>query len=222
MVLDIGPRPAWVRVDPERVQQVLWNLASNAVKFTPPGSRVAVRRVVLDGIRWLPTARCKQHAHARRPRAGDLACLRCPAPGQREDAPAALPIERALPRPYVPLMKLVIAGGTGQVGALYRRRALARGDDVIILTRRPREDGDIAWDGRTLGAWQKAIDDADVDVVINLAGRTVNCRYTRKNLAEMMDSRVDSTRVIGQAIVAARRPPRVWLQMSTATIYARA
>lgn len=118
----------------------------------------------------------------------------------------------------VALMKLVIAGGTGQVGALYRRRALARGDQVTILTRSPRQEGDLAWDGRTLGAWQAAIDGADV--VVNLAGRTVNCRYTRKNLAEMMDSRVDSTRVIGQAIIAAERPPRVWLQMSTATIYA--
>jgi uncharacterized protein (TIGR01777 family) len=57
-------------------------------------------------------------------------------------------------------------------------------------------------------------------VVINLAGRSVNCRYTKENLAEMMASRVDSTRVIGEAIAAANHPPRVWLQMSTATIYA--
>ena len=115
-------------------------------------------------------------------------------------------------------MKIVVAGGTGQVGSLYRRRALARGDEVTILTRSPRGEGELAWDGRTLGPWQSAVDGADV--VINLAGRTVNCRYTKKNLAEMMSSRVDSTRVIGEAIQAAKHPPSVWLQMSTATIYA--
>ncbi len=74
------------------------------------------------------------------------------------------------------------------------------------------------WDGKTLGPWAAELDGADV--VVNLAGRTVNCRYTEENLAQMMDSRVDSTRVVGQAIAAAKQPPRVWLQMSTATIYA--
>src|SRR5262249_20597003 len=66
--------------------------------------------------------------------------------------------------------------------------------------------------------WAEEIDGADV--VINLAGRSVNCRYTDANLKAMMDSRVDSTRAVGQAIENASRPPRVWLQMSTATIYA--
>ena len=61
---------------------------------------------------------------------------------------------------------------------------------------------------------------AGADVVLNLAGRTVNCRYTAENLKQMMDSRVDSTRVVGQAIAQAKQPPKVWLQMSTATIYA--
>ena len=115
-------------------------------------------------------------------------------------------------------MKIVLAGGTGQVGSLFRRRAVARGDEVVVLTRRPKEAWELAWDGRTLGDWKTAIDGAAV--VINLAGRTVNCRYTKKNLDEMMSSRVDSTRVVGEAIGAASRPPRVWLQMSTATIYA--
>jgi len=115
-------------------------------------------------------------------------------------------------------LKVVIAGGTGQVGELLRRRAEARGDEVVVLTRRPTAGGQLAWDGRTLGPWARAIDGADV--VVNLAGRTVNCRYTKKNLAEMMDSRVDSTRVVGEAIAKAERPPATWLQMSTATIYA--
>lgn len=115
-------------------------------------------------------------------------------------------------------MKIVLAGGTGQVGSLFRRRAVARGDEVTVLSRHPRDASEVAWDGRTLGAWKSAIDGSDV--VINLAGRTVNCRYTKKNLEEMMSSRVDSTRVIGEAIAGSATPPSVWLQMSTATIYA--
>lgn len=114
-------------------------------------------------------------------------------------------------------MRLVICGGTGQVGALLRRRAAARGDEVVVLSRTPRS-GEIAWDGRTVGPWASAIDGADV--VINLAGRSVNCRYTPQNLKEMMDSRVDSTRAVGEAIAQAKRPPATWLQMSTATLYA--
>lgn len=121
---------------------------------------------------------------------------------------------------YSPTMAntIVLAGGTGQIGALLRRRARARGDDVLVLTRHPKESWELAWDGRTLGAWAEAISGASA--VVNLAGRTVNCRYTKNNLAEMLSSRVDSTRVIGQAIARAKEPPKTWLQMSTATIYA--
>lgn len=74
------------------------------------------------------------------------------------------------------------------------------------------------WDGASLGPWTSEIDGADV--VINLAGRSVNCRYTDENLRQMMDSRVDSTRVVGEAIASTKAPPATWLQMSTATIYA--
>lgn len=76
----------------------------------------------------------------------------------------------------------------------------------------------VPWDGRTLGDWAAEIDGADV--VINLAGRSVNCRYHTKNRREIMDSRLDSTRIIGRAIAQAARPPAIWLQASTATIYA--
>ncbi len=76
----------------------------------------------------------------------------------------------------------------------------------------------VGWDAQSLEPWASEIDGADV--VINMAGRTVNCRYNAKNLREMMDSRVFSTRVVGQVIEQARNPPRVWLQASTATIYA--
>lgn len=74
------------------------------------------------------------------------------------------------------------------------------------------------WDGKNLGEWAREIDGADV--VINLAGRSVNCRYTPENREAITSSRVDSTRVVGEAIARAGHPPPVWLQMSTATIYA--
>ncbi|MFI1330519.1 TIGR01777 family oxidoreductase [Streptomyces sp. NPDC020845] len=115
-------------------------------------------------------------------------------------------------------MKIVIPGGTGQVGGILDRTLTAAGHEVVVLTRRPTHDSELRWDGRTLGPWAETIDGSDV--VINLAGRSVSCRYTEQNLRAMMDSRVDSARVVGEAIAAARRPPRVWLQMSTATIYA--
>jgi uncharacterized protein (TIGR01777 family) len=115
-------------------------------------------------------------------------------------------------------VKVVIPGGTGQVGTLLDRALTAAGHEVVLLTRSPRGDRQVRWDGRTLGDWAGRIDGSDV--VINLAGRSVNCRYTAANLEAMMSSRVDSARVVGEAIAAAARPPRVWLQMSTATIYA--
>lgn len=115
-------------------------------------------------------------------------------------------------------MKVVIPGGTGQVGAILSRSLAAAGHDVVVLTRNPVRDREVHWDGRTLGPWVEEIDGSDV--VINLAGRSVSCRYTPANLQEMMDSRVHSAQVVGEAIAAAARPPGVWMQMSTATVYA--
>jgi uncharacterized protein (TIGR01777 family) len=116
-------------------------------------------------------------------------------------------------------MKIVLPGGTGQLGTLLTRFFQARGDEVVVLSRGGRSLARLVpWDARTGGAWVNELDGADA--VVNLAGRSVNCRYTRKNLAEMLSSRVDSTRAIGAAIERVARPPRVWLQMSTATLYA--
>ena len=117
-------------------------------------------------------------------------------------------------------MKVVIPGGTGQVGTALGRVLRGDGHEVVVLTRRAAGDGQVFWDGEWLGPWAREVDGCDV--VINLAGRSVSCRYTKENLTEMMRSRVRSARVVGQAIGAASRPPRAWLQMSTATIYAHA
>lgn len=115
-------------------------------------------------------------------------------------------------------MKIVLPGGTGQVGTVLERALTAAGHEVVVLSRRPARPGQVPWDGRTLGPWAGVIDGCDV--VVNLAGRSVSCRYTPASLQAMMDSRVDSARVVGEAIATAARPPRVWLQMSTATVYA--
>ena len=117
-------------------------------------------------------------------------------------------------------MKIVIPGGTGQVGTVLARAFHDDGHDVVVLSRKTSNLPwkIVEWNGRNLGDWASEIDGSDV--VINLAGRSVNCRYHDKNRREMMDSRIDSTRVVGEAIRAASKPPRVWLQASTATIYA--
>jgi uncharacterized protein (TIGR01777 family) len=110
-------------------------------------------------------------------------------------------------------MRIVMPGGSGQIGTFLRRGLVAAGHEVVVVGRGA---GVVRWDGCVLDPL--VVDGADA--VVNLAGRSVNCRYTGANLREMMSSRVDSTRAVGEAIAAAERPPRVWLQMSTATIYA--
>jgi uncharacterized protein (TIGR01777 family) len=115
-------------------------------------------------------------------------------------------------------VKVVIPGGTGQVGTILDRVLTAEGHDVVLLTRCPSGARQVFWDGSTLGDWTRQIDGSDV--VINLAGRSVSCRYTTENLEAMMSSRVQSARVVGEAIADAARPPKIWMQMSTATIYA--
>ncbi len=117
-------------------------------------------------------------------------------------------------------MKVVIPGGTGQVGTLLSRALHAAGHEVVVIGRKPDNLAwrTVAWDAETLGDWAAEFDGAEV--VINLAGRSVNCRYTPANRRSIMESRLKSTRVIGEAIKRASRPPHVWLQASTATIYA--
>ncbi|MBX0290918.1 TIGR01777 family oxidoreductase [Hymenobacter sp. HSC-4F20] len=112
---------------------------------------------------------------------------------------------------------IVLAGGTGFLGrqvACYFRQL---GYEVLTLTRRVRRFGEVAWDGRTLGAWAAKLEGAAV--VLNLAGKSVDCRYNAVNKYAIIRSRTESTRVLGEAIARCQRPPTVWLNASTATIY---
>jgi uncharacterized protein len=119
------------------------------------------------------------------------------------------------------VVKVVMPGGSGQVGAILTRSFARAGHEVVVLSRggnAPAGARAVRWDGRSLGPWAAEVDGADV--VVNLAGRSVDCRYSAANRRAIMDSRVESTRAVGDAIAAAASPPRVWLQASTATIYA--
>ena len=123
-------------------------------------------------------------------------------------------------------MKIIIPGGSGQVGGALARAFVRDGHEAVILSRGGTAPAGfdpgarfVAWDARTAtGAWAAELDGADA--VVNLAGRSVNCRYHAANRREITQSRTESTHAIGEAIARAARPPRVWLQASTATIYA--
>lgn len=116
-------------------------------------------------------------------------------------------------------MRIVIPGGTGQVGTMLARAFHADGHEVVVLGRHPTPAPwrVATWDARTLGTWTAELERADV--VIDLAGRSVNCRYTPANRRSILESRVDSARIVGEALARCATPPAVWLQMSTATIY---
>jgi uncharacterized protein (TIGR01777 family) len=116
-------------------------------------------------------------------------------------------------------VKVIIPGGGGQIGTLLCRHFHASGHEVVVLSRRPGSAPwrGIVWDGASRGPWMREVDGADV--VINLAGRSVDCRYHAANRREIMESRLRSTRAVGEAIARAVRPPGLWLQAGTATIY---
>jgi hypothetical protein len=119
-------------------------------------------------------------------------------------------------------LRIVIPGGSGQVGQLLARYFQQRGHHVAILTRGPYTAPwqTVHWDAKSLGPWVETLDGADV--CIHLSGRSVNCRSTARNRRELYDSRIGPTRLLHQAFAVAVNPPRLWLNASTATIYRHA
>src|SRR5437667_2304832 len=119
-------------------------------------------------------------------------------------------------------LRVVIPGGSGQVGNILSRHFHARGDSVVVLSRTtfPAPWRMVAWDGVNLRSWVRELEKADV--LINLSGRSVNCRYNSANRREIMESRTQSTRVLGEALNRLDEPPRLWMNASTATIYRHA
>lgn len=113
-------------------------------------------------------------------------------------------------------MKIVLTGASGYLGSVLAPFLAAKGHEVVAVARR--EVGFrtrfVAWDGETLGDWAREVDGADA--VINLAGRSVNCRYNAQNRREILESRLKTTRAVAQAIGEAKAPPRVWLNASGA------
>ena len=119
-------------------------------------------------------------------------------------------------------LRIVIPGGSGQIGSALARYFQGRGHRVTVLTRSPfaAEWETVHWDGVHAGQWTETLEDADV--CINLAGRSINCRYTAKNRDAILRSRVGSTRLLGRVIAGLEHPPRVWMNASAANIYRHA
>lgn len=111
--------------------------------------------------------------------------------------------------------KVVLAGGTGFIGQYLEKKLVALGIEVYIISR---QSPHIAWDDHQ-GIVQ-ALDGAEM--VINLAGKSVNCRYNEQNKREIMNSRIETTQILGNAILACEHPPALWINSSTATIYRHA
>lgn len=125
------------------------------------------------------------------------------------------------PVPIRPL-RIVLPGGSGHLGQLLAHFFQARGHHVTVLTRSPFAASwqTVHWDGEHVGRWVETLEGADV--CINLAGRSVNCRYTARNRKAIYDSRIRSTKLLGSVIEGMEEPPKVWLNSSTATIYRHA
>lgn len=122
------------------------------------------------------------------------------------------------------MKKIIIPGGSGFLGQSLATYLSTKGYQVIILSRKalastPNISYQV-WDGKNLGEWAKSFEGAEA--VINLAGRTVNCRYNKKNKQEIYDSRLESTAVIAEGIRQCTQPPKLWMNSSSATIYRHA
>ena len=117
--------------------------------------------------------------------------------------------------------KLVIAGGSGFIGNCVSKHFSNKGWEVVVLSRQRKNVNENCrntyWNGRELDDWCEELEEATA--VLNLSGKSVDCRYTDSNKQEILNSRIESTKAIGEAIRNCKRPPLMWLNSSSATIY---
>ena len=122
------------------------------------------------------------------------------------------------------MKKVIIAGGSGFIGKKLSDHYNAKGYEVVILTRKENcEESGIRyvnWDAKNIGPWSKELEGASI--IINMVGRSVDCRYNKKNKKLIYESRIDSTRILGKAVNNVLNPPVIWLNSSSATIYRHA
>lgn len=120
--------------------------------------------------------------------------------------------------------KIILAGGNGYLGGLLAKHFSSQAEQVILLARKPKaQKGNIktlVWDGKTADKWVNEMENADL--LVNLCGKNVNCRYTPKNQKEIIDSRVVPTRLLGEVIKGLTIPPKLWINITSATIYRHA
>ncbi len=119
------------------------------------------------------------------------------------------------------MKKVIIAAGTGFLGKVLIEYLKPKSETIIILTRgKSKIENNVKfvnWDAKTIGNWKNELDNADV--LINMTGKSVDCRYNKKNKDLILSSRIESTAILGKAIKECHNPPKVWLNSSTATIY---
>jgi uncharacterized protein len=121
------------------------------------------------------------------------------------------------------MRRIVIAGGTGFLGVMLAKYFSAKGDRVTIISRKKADNPNLQnidfaeWDGKNLSNWINHLENSDV--LINLTGKNVNCRYSRRNRNEIIESRIRATAILGEALRKVRNPPKVWINASSATIY---
>jgi uncharacterized protein len=117
--------------------------------------------------------------------------------------------------------KLIIAAGTGFLGKVLTNHFKDKFGEIVILTRgKSKRDHNIKyvnWDAKTFSGWETELENADV--LINLAGKSVDCSYTTKNKKEILLSRIQSTKILNKAVLNCKNPPKHWLNSSTSTIY---
>ncbi|HEU5292783.1 MAG TPA: TIGR01777 family oxidoreductase [Cyclobacteriaceae bacterium] len=120
--------------------------------------------------------------------------------------------------------KIVIAGGSGYIGKVLTNYFQDQTEEIIVLSRRKSVTMEnvrtVQWDVKHQGEWVKELENADA--LLNLTGKSVNCRYHDKNKREILESRVDATNILGGAISHLKNPPKVWIQYASATIYKHA